>query len=117
MSSKKVKTIGEEPSCNICCNTYNKSTRKEISCNYCVDRACMECIKRFLLDTITDYHCMFCRNKWSRDVLVEKLPQKFINEDLRTSLENRIVDLERARLPLAQEIAEIQIHNNNMDYC
>jgi hypothetical protein len=57
---------------------------------------------------------MFCRNKWSRDVLVEKLPQKFINEDLRTSMENHIVDLEKARLPLAQEIAERQIHNNNI---
>jgi hypothetical protein len=114
MPPKKIKTIGEEPSCSICCNTYNKSTRKEVSCNYCVDKACLECIKRFLLDTTTDYHCMFCRNKWSKDVLVEKLPQKFINEDLRTSLENRIVDIEKARLPLAQEIAEIQIHNNNI---
>ena len=114
MSPKKIKNIGEDQSCVICCSIFNKSTRKEISCNYCVDKACMECIKRFLLDTTTEYHCMFCRNKWSRDVLVEKLPQKFINEDLRTSMENRIVDLEKARLPLAQEIAERQIHNNNI---
>jgi hypothetical protein len=56
---------------------------------------------------------MFCRNKWSRDILAEKLPQKFLNEDLRASLENRIVDMERARLPMAQEIAEERIRKSN----
>lgn len=114
MPSKKVKTIGEEePICNICCSNFNKSTRKEITCNYCPDKACMECIKRYLLDTTGEYHCMFCRNKWSRDVLVEKLPQKFINDDLRTSLENHIVDIEKARLPIAQEIAEDRVRKSN----
>jgi hypothetical protein len=111
---KKVKTIGEEgPTCNICCLPFNKSTRKEISCKYCPDKACMECIKHYLLDTNSEYHCMFCRNKWSRDILAEKLPQKFLNEDLRSSLENRIVDMEKARLPMAQEIAEERIRKSN----
>lgn len=117
MPPKKVKTIGEEePACNICCSPYNKSTRKEIKCPYCAtdaDTACAECVKRYLLETTGEYHCMFCRNKWSRDVLVEKLPQKFINEDLRASLENRIVDMEKARLPMAQEIAEERIRQSN----
>ena len=114
MPLKKVKTIGEEfPTCNICCSSYNKSTRKEIRCNYCPDKACMECIKHYLLDTTSEYHCMFCRNKWSRDILAEQLPQKFLNEELRASLENRIVDTEKARLPMAQEIAEERIRKSN----
>jgi hypothetical protein len=107
MPPKKVKA--EEQTCDICCSPINKSTRKEISCNFCSSKACLECIKRFLLDTIGDYYCMFCKNKWSRDILVEKLPQVFIKDELRENQENKIVDLEKARLPEAQSIAETRI--------
>jgi hypothetical protein len=107
MPPKKVKT--EELICDICCSSINKSTRKEISCNFCSAKACLECIKHYILDIIGDYHCMFCKNKWSRDVLVEKLPQVFIKDELRENQENKIVDLEKARLPEAQTIAEARI--------
>jgi hypothetical protein len=52
---------------------------------------------------------MYCKNKWNRDVLVSKLPQKFIKEDLRQNQENMIVDIEKARLPEAQTLAERRI--------
>ena len=110
MPPKAPKTPKEEaPSCDICCAQYNKSTRKEIKCDFCSKNACLECIKHFLLDTIGDNYCMFCKNKWNRDVLVDKLPQKFIKEDLRKSQENMIVDIEKARLPEAQTLAERRI--------
>lgn len=99
----------EEKLCVICCGKINKSTQKEIKCDICEFVACLLCIKRYILDSNTDYHCMNCRNKWNRSILVDKLPQSFIKGELREHEEERIVNLEKARLPLAQTIAEERI--------
>jgi hypothetical protein len=95
--------------CDICCTKFNKSKNKPIDCPLCNKAACLNCVKRYLLDTTKEYHCMFCKNKWNRDVLVDKLPKVFISNDLRQHQENLIIDLEKARLPEAQVIAENKI--------
>jgi hypothetical protein len=102
-------------SCSICCNTLNKSKNKPISCNFCSKEACLECVKHYILDTHGDLHCMFCRNKWNRDILVEKLPQVFIKDELREHQEKKIVEIEKARLPAAQTIAEQRIKVKNIE--
>ncbi len=99
----------EEKLCDICCIKFNKSTQKEIKCDFCNSVACLVCVKRYILDTSGDYHCMFCRNKWNRGILVEKLPQAFIKNELREREEECIVNNEKARLPEAQTIAERNI--------
>lgn len=98
-----------EKICDICCTKFNRSNQKETNCNFCNSTACLSCIKKYLLDTNGDYHCMFCRNKWNRSILVEKLPQSFIKNELREHEEERIVNMEKARLPEAQTIAERRI--------
>ena len=105
----------EQPTCSICCNTFNKSKNKPLLCDFCSKDACLECIKHYILDTHGDFHCMFCRNKWNRDILVEKLPQVFIKEDLREHQEKKIVEIEKARLPAAQTIAEQRIKVKNIE--
>jgi hypothetical protein len=104
----------EQGTCSICCNTLNKSKNKPVACNFCTDEACLECVKHYILDTHGDFHCMFCRNKWNRDVLVEKLPQVFLKEELREHQEKKIVEIEKARLPAAQTIAENRIKLKNI---
>jgi len=106
---------GDLPSCSICCNTLNKSKNKPIVCNFCSKDACLECVKHYILDTHGDLHCMFCRNKLNRDVLVEKLPLVFIKEELREHQEKNIVEIEKARLPAAQTIAENRIKLKNIE--
>lgn len=105
----------EQPACSICCSILNKSKNKPILCNFCSQEACLECVKHYLLDTHGDLHCMFCRNKWNRDILVEKLPQVFIKEELRESQEKKIVEMEKARLPAAQTVAENRIKLKNIE--
>jgi hypothetical protein len=111
--SKKLKD--EPPSCSICCNSLNKSKNKPTKCFFCGKEACLECVKHYILDTYGDIHCMFCRNKWNRDVLNEKLPQTFIKTELREQQENRILEMEKARLPAAQTIAEHRIKIKNIE--
>ena len=111
---KESKQAKEQPSCSICCNTLNKSKNKPVSCNFCADEACLECVKHYILDTHGDLHCMFCRNKWNRDIVVEKLPLVFIKEELREHQEKKIVEIEKARLPAAQTIAENRIKLKNI---
>ena len=106
--------VKEEKLCDICCTKINKSTQKEIKCDMCEFVACLVCVKRYILDTNTDYHCMQCRNKWNRGVLVDKLPQAFIKGELRDHEEERIVNMEKARLPEAQTIAEQRIKSNKL---
>lgn len=113
MPPKKEKV--ELPSCSICCSTLNKSKNKPVSCDFCSKDACLECIKHYILDTHGDFHCMFCRNKWNRDVLVQKLPQTFIKDELREHHENKIVEIEKARLPAAQTVAENRIKMKNVE--
>jgi hypothetical protein len=57
---------------------------------------------------------MFCKNKWNRDVLVNKLPKVFITNELRQHQENLIIDMEKARLPEAQLIAENKIRTEKL---
>ena len=35
-------------SCNICCENYNKSSRKSIKCQYCPFEACLIVVKNIL---------------------------------------------------------------------
>ncbi len=100
--------------CDICCGKINKSTQKEVKCDMCNSIACLVCVKRYILDTNTDYHCMFCRNKWNRGILVNKLPQAFIKGELREHEEERIVNMEKARLPEAQTLAEERIKSSKL---
>jgi hypothetical protein len=113
MPPKKEKV--EQPICSICCNIFNKSKNKAVNCDFCNSEACLECIKHYILDTHGDFHCMFCRNKWNRDVLVQKLPQVFIKDELREHHENKIVEIEKARLPAAQTVAENRIKMKNIE--
>ena len=38
--------------CNICAETYNKSTRKPIECIYCHYTSCLKCNKIYILDLL-----------------------------------------------------------------
>lgn len=94
--------------CNICCDKYNKTSRKLIRCDYdkCGYEACFSCVKRYFLDTTEKPHCMNCKKEWTREILVDKLPSTFINKDLKQHRENLLYEIEKGLLPATQPSAE-----------
>ena len=70
--SEKKNIIPEEKDCGICCNNYNKSTRKKIVCPYedkCGKTYCSACFATFLVDSQLNPVCMWCRSDLSMEFI------------------------------------------------
>ena len=92
--------------CSICCEKYNKSTRKPILCTYCDNTYCYQCTKRYLLESHEDPHCMNCRHQWNREYLDSIFPKVFMNKELKRHRENVLLEREKSLLPSTQGAVE-----------
>ena len=93
--------------CSICCEAYNKSTRKEVQCMYCQYGSCRACCQTYILGESSP-KCMngTCGREWTRKFLSESFPMSFITGPLKKHREDVIFDRERALLPATQPYAE-----------
>ena len=102
-----------DKTCSICCETFNKSTRKEIICGFCPKdnnfTACVSCIKRYLLETTQNAHCMNCKHEWNRIFIYEKLPKVFLQVEYKQRRQNLIEERERSMMPATQPYVEVAI--------
>jgi len=96
--------------CEICGDTYNKTTRAPISCSFCEYKACRTCCKTWILSE-NHPRCMNvpCRKDWSRKFLVENFPKSFMTNEYKKHREKILLDEQRALLPATQPIVERQI--------
>lgn len=85
--------------CGICCETFNKTTRKPVKCGACDIAACKACVARYLMDTIKDAHCMGCQQAWNREKLVDAFSITFVNSTYKSYRERVLLDREKAMLP------------------
>lgn len=90
-------------SCEICCETLNKSTRKCITCSYCHKDTCITCVKKFLLDLFGDPKCMHCNVGWSNNFMRSTFPSSWISKDYKIHREKVLFDMEKARMHETQE--------------
>ena len=102
-----------DKTCSICCETFNKSTRKEILCGFCPKdnnfKACVSCVKRYLLETTQNAHCMNCKHEWNRIFIYEKLPKVFLQAEYKQRRQDLIEERERSMMPATQPHVEIAI--------
>ena len=89
-------------SCSICCEDFNKSTRKPVQCAYCDFHNCVSCAKTYLLSTVHDPHCPNCKNGWNRMFLDTWFPKTFIANEYKKHRENVLMDREKSMLPDTQ---------------
>jgi hypothetical protein len=118
MSAKK--EIIEKPSCPICCETFNKSTKKCVSCDFCKYDACKTCYETFLLQDIVA-KCMNCKEVFTRKMLREKMTDVFLENKYKKHLEDVQVKFEEEFFPSTQIIIEREkvieeIRNENLNY-
>ena len=102
-------------SCNICCDSYNKSSRSKVSCPYCDFEVCRTCCETYILSE-TMPKCMEpkCAKEWSRKFLRENFTNVFLTSKYKEHLENTLFDQEKALMPATQPIVEEKIRKRNI---
>ena len=107
---KKTRTKKEKievPTCAICIEPYNRSSRFKITCEYCSQDACTECCKRYILQESVP-KCMSgdCNRQWTPEFISKIFSKKFVNTDLKLHYEKVLFDKHRALLPATQPLVE-----------
>jgi hypothetical protein len=100
---------GTMVTCNICCEDYNKTNRKQTNCRFCDFTCCLSCQKRYILSVFDDPHCMNCKKGFLRDHLVEIFPKVFLVGEYKIFREQILYEREKCMLPGTQ--AEIEIED------
>lgn len=93
-------------SCNVCCESFNKSNHKQIQCSYCTYEVCSGCTEEYLLSNTQDPHCMSCRKAWSRDFIDRSFKKAFVNDRYKKHRENVLIDREKSLLPATMPMVE-----------
>lgn len=98
-----------KPTCFVCSNTLNISTRKPINCIACNFSACRACYYKYILESYGDPCCMQCRRPWTRRFLADSCTQVFITGPYLTHRQNVLFEQERALLAYTQSFVERDI--------
>lgn len=102
-------------SCNICCDSYNKSTRSKVKCPYCDFEVCRTCCETYILsETVSKCMQPSCAKEWSRKFLRENFTNVFLTSKYKEHLENKLFDQEKALLPATQHLVEEKIRKRNV---
>lgn len=106
-----------ESACFVCCETYNKSTRKEIKCNFddCNFSACKSCVREYLTTTKNDPHCMGCKRGYTQKFIVENLNRSFNDTTFKKHRKSLLLDNELSRMPETMQAAENYKMCKNID--
>ena len=92
--------------CDVCCEKFNLSTRKQVSCPYCPFKFCRECCSQFLLNSPDEPSCMNCKKPWGREVLADSFTQVWMNTTYRGKRESILYERERSLMPATQHLVE-----------
>lgn len=98
-----VKCVWKMKECSVCCEKYNKTTRKCVNCAHCNYDACRGCHKTYILQTIQDPHCMSCKVPWDNDVIIDNFTKNFFQTELRKHREKVMFEREKALMPASQQ--------------
>ena len=91
--------------CQICCEKFTKTTRKEIKCPSpdCEGSWCLKCFKRYLSeDGDIIPKCMFCSKQLSYNFVRENVPKAWANKDYMDVRTNHLLAREKSLLPDSQ---------------
>ena len=99
--SKSSTSMDKKPAadCEICCESFNKSTRSRVTCGHCNLEVCKKCVRYYLLGTTSGAHCMGCKNAWERDFTQKSLNRSFYNGDYKNRRKELLFEGEKARFP------------------
>ena len=93
--------------CNICCDDFNNSTRKNVICPFsdCQYSACKSCVRQYLLGTTKDPHCLNCKKAWPDDFVISTLNRSFFDKEYKEHRKKLLLERELSRLPETMPLA------------
>ena len=96
-------------SCDICTETYNRSTRLSIVCNSCEFSACRACYEQYALANEMSHSgicCMSCKIEWDELDISNKFSAKFITNYNKKHKVNILFENEKKLFPATQPLIE-----------
>ena len=105
--------INENNFCQICCEKFNKSTRKKINCSSCNFDACNSCWQTYLLSLPDNPHCMKCKSNLSNMFCFNNFTKTFMNKVYKNHQKDILFQIEKAKMPATMPY--IQALNNVED--
>lgn len=84
--------------CSVCCEKFNKTINASVVCKSCDFNACKKCVRTYLLGCVSQPHCMNCKVMWNHQFLVENLNRTFVDNDLKKSRKQIILDEHKSKL-------------------
>ena len=97
------------PTCEVCCETLNRSSHRPVTCPYCPYQSCTTCSERYLCETVQDAHCMACKKGWDREILLRNFTSKFVTQTYKRRREELLFDRERSLMPATQPYVELEL--------
>lgn len=97
--NQNVEKVIEE--CMICCEKYNKSSRKKIICPNpdCSYECCTECFKTFINERSNNPSCMNCKTMITPQFIVTNINKTYYNGEFKKKLKEKLWESEHARFP------------------
>ena len=98
----------EKRECEVCCEKFNRSNRKEIECKGCEGEygICRECTKRYISEGKGEIKCMKCKREWEIEEQEKNFEKKYINEEIKRVRERYLLEREISKCPETQIYAE-----------
>lgn len=89
--------------CNVCVETFNKTTRRAIPCATCDFKLCLSCFEQYQHDHsgLYEVSCMNCKQLWEDQYVRETIPASVVKR-LTGSTKKRLRDSEVAYMPETQ---------------
>jgi len=102
--------IQQNMECEICCESFTKTTRSKVTCTQCNMNTCKKCIKFYLLQSTDQPHCMGCKSKWDRKLVIDSIGKSFYNKEYNKHHKNILFETEKARFP--ETMPAVERHKN-----
>lgn len=87
---------------------------KRFVCPFCEHVCCKQCVQKYILGSADDPNCMNCSRHFDRELLTNRISQKFVDRDLKSHREAVLLERETAMMPGTQVHVnqEVQRRNN-----
>ena len=85
--------------CEVCCETFTKTTHKKITCGQCELVACRKCVRVYLMNSTTKAHCMKCKSEWDREITQQNIGKSYFNKEYNNHRKEVLFETEKARFP------------------
>lgn len=105
--------------CSICCEPFNRSTRKKIVCEHtnCSFIVCKTCVREYILSKELQPQCMRCKQNLSTEFIIHHLNRSFMEGKYKQHRKSKLLERAMSQLPEAmpEVIRKQNIHKKRIE--